>query len=200
MEINKDHALRLWNSQFGRRTKATDYAGRQMDKSAYNSRNSQFGWNVDHILPQSKGGKTSDHNLICCNIKTNDEKADSFPCFNANGQNFEIRRRQNHYEIFPKSSNQSRGTVNFFDAGQGIEFWDECKEIPEYTFVGYVKVRLTSSTDINNTFVMKFKNFLRSLFHTSAVFMVKSYFQSLNCMADYTFTVVNFDVPRKINY
>lgn len=197
MQINKEQALRLWTKQFGRKIKVTDYAGRSMDKSAYNNRSSRFGWNVDHILPQSKGGKTADHNLICCNIQTNDEKADRFPCFHANGQSFEIRRCQNHYEIFPQNSAQTHHPVNFFDAGQVIEYWEAHEEIPAYTFVGYVKINLTSPKVLENTFVMEFKNFLSNLFHTSAVFMAKSYFTTMNCMSDYTFTVIVFDVPRK---
>ena len=102
MELNKETANRLWVKQFGKRQKAFDFAGREIAKASYNDRNSNFGWNVDHILPESRGGKTADHNLICCSIKTNDEKADRFPAFKANGKQFEIQRRENHYEIIEK--------------------------------------------------------------------------------------------------
>ena len=71
--------MRLWNKSFGKETKVKDFTGRTIAKGAYNDRNSEFGWNVDHILPQSRGGKTADHNLVCCHILTNDEKADKFP-------------------------------------------------------------------------------------------------------------------------
>ena len=54
-------------------------------------------------LPQSRGGKTAAHNLICCHILTNNEKADKFPCSNANGKRFEIVKVENHYEIQPAS-------------------------------------------------------------------------------------------------
>ena len=37
------------------------------------------------------------------NIKIDDEKADKFPAFKANGKNFEILKVENHYEIKPKS-------------------------------------------------------------------------------------------------
>ena len=90
MDLNRETAMRLWNKTFGKETKVQDFAGRIIAKSAYNDRNSDFGWNVDHILPQSKGGVTADHNLVCCHIQTNDEKANKFPCFNANGNAFEI--------------------------------------------------------------------------------------------------------------
>lgn len=78
MELNKETANRLWVKQFGKRQKAFDFAGREIAKASYNDRNSNFGWNVDHILPESKGGKTADHNLICCSIRTNDEKQTAF--------------------------------------------------------------------------------------------------------------------------
>lgn len=51
-----------------------------MIKAAYNDRGSDYGWNVDHIFPQSRSGKTTESNLIYCHILTNDEKADKFPC------------------------------------------------------------------------------------------------------------------------
>ena len=99
MYLNKETAIRLWTQQFGKKQKAIDFAGREIAKAAYNDRNSNYGWNVDHILPQSRGGKTADYNLICYHIQTNDEKADKFPCFKANTEEFEIQKRQNHFEI-----------------------------------------------------------------------------------------------------
>ena len=196
MELNKEQALRLWNAQLGKKSRATDYAGRQMDKAAYNCRNSRFGWNVDHIYPQSKGGKTADYNLICCNIQTNDEKADRFPCFRANGKAFEIQRRQNHYEIIPKSRKAVCSKDNFCDGGQIIDFWEHEQEQQEYNYVGYAKVRLTAQDRVDSSFIAKFTDFLKKLYHTSAVFMVKSGWPGI-VNTDYTFTVINFDMPLK---
>ena len=102
MDLNRETAMRLWNKSFGKDTKAVDFAGRTIAKGAYNDRNSEFGWNVDHILPQSRGGKTADHNLVCCHILTNDEKADKFPGFVANNKRFTIIKVENHYEIKPE--------------------------------------------------------------------------------------------------
>ena len=65
MELNKETANRLWVQQFGKKQKAIDFAGREIAKAAYNDRNSNYGWNVDHVLPLSRGGKTADHNLVC---------------------------------------------------------------------------------------------------------------------------------------
>ena len=123
MDLNRETAMRLWNKSFGKDTKAVDFAGRTIAKGAYNDRNSEFGWNVDHILPQSKGGATADYNLVCCHIKTNDEKADKFPCFSANEIAFEIVKVQNHYEIRAKNGVKVEEPTNFFDSASGLRFF-----------------------------------------------------------------------------
>lgn len=128
--------MRIWSKRYGKELKVTDFAGRTMVKSAYDDRDSNYGWNIDHILPQSKGGKTAEHNLVCCHILTNDEKADKFPCFNANGHEFEILKVQNHYEIKERiSTSQNEGiekdddgeNVNFYDSAEGIRFFKKLK-------------------------------------------------------------------------
>ncbi len=137
MQINHEVAMLLWTKSFGKDLKAKDFAGREMLKAAYNDRNSEYGWNLDHILPQSRGGKTTESNLICCHILTNDEKGDKFPCFTANGKKFEIVKVQNHYEIREiKRPSDSDGvddnndeSVNFFDSAAGIRYFKSLKGI-----------------------------------------------------------------------
>ena len=159
MDLNRETAMRLWNKSFGKDTKAVDFAGRMIAKGAYNDRNSEFGWNVDHILPQSKGGATADYNLICCHIKTNDEKADTFPCFSANGIAFEIVKVQNHYEIRKKSKEPIQAqavqeTIDFFDSAAGIRFFKTLKGVQnKKRFVGNVLVVLQN---VSNTAVVDF--------------------------------------------
>lgn len=151
--------MRLWNKSFGKETKVKDFAGRTIAKGAYNDRNSDCGWNVDHILPQSRGGATADHNLVCCHILTNDEKADKFPCFNANGTAFEIVKVQNHYEIRHKSNEPKKQkdvpkAVDFFDSAAGVRFFKKLKRIQNKSrFVGTVFVSLHNVT---NTAVVDF--------------------------------------------
>ncbi len=142
--------MRLWNKSFGKETKVKDYAGRLMAKGAYNDRGSEFGWNIDHILPQSRGGKTADYNLVCCHILTNDEKADKFPCFKANGITYEIIKVENHYEIQRVSGNAKKkakseddAKVNFMDSASGVRFFKNLKGIQNKPrFVGTVFMRL----------------------------------------------------------
>lgn len=159
MDLNRETAMRLWGKAFGKETKVKDFAGREIVKGAYNDRNSEFGWNVDHILPQSKGGKTADYNLICCHILTNDEKADKFPCFSANSIKFEIVKVENHYEIKRvdkknKRQSESDDSVNFYDSASGIRFFKKLKGIQNKPrFVGSVLIRLQN---VRNTAVIDF--------------------------------------------
>lgn len=159
MDLNRETAMRLWSKSFGKETKVKDFAGREIAKGAYNDRNSEYGWNVDHILPQSRGGKTADYNLVCCHIATNDEKADKFPCFVANKLKFEIVKVENHYEIkrVTKTANAQQETntdVNFFDSASGIRFFKRLKGIQNKPrWVGSVLIRLQN---IDNTAVIDF--------------------------------------------
>lgn len=203
MELNKETALRLWTQQFGKAAKATDFAGREIAKAGYNNRNSRFCWNVDHILPQSRGGKTADYNLICCHMETNDEKADSFPCFTANHKHFQIERRQNHYEIIPIADSQDEDaddeSVNFYDAAQGMKCWKSCKKQPKNIFAGYVKIRL-GSWDAKDSFFTQFYSFLKELFATPLIFVSSSGsgingWYTLSSSSYCEFTVIIPDLP-----
>ena len=198
--------MRLWNKSFGKDTKATDFAGRTIAKGAYNDRNSEFGWNVDHILPQSKGGATADYNLICCHIKTNDEKADTFPCFTANGVAFEIVKVQNHYEIRPRSKETKQPqavqeTIDFFDSAAGVRFFKKLKGVQnKKRFVGNVFVVLQN---VANTAVV---DFIEELFGDKNI----TYSAKTNYSAFYSFgssvrgqniqvKIRDYDMPQKEN-
>ena len=206
MDLNRETAMRLWNKSFGKDTKAVDFAGRTIAKGAYNDRNSEFGWNVDHILPQSKGGATADYNLICCHIKTNDEKADTFPCFSANGIAFEIVKVQNHYEIRQKSKETkqpkaAQETIDFFDSAAGVRFFKKLKGVQnKKRFVGNVFVVLQN---VANTAVV---DFIEELFCDENI----TYSAKTNYSAFYSFgssvrgqniqvKITNYDMPQKEN-
>ena len=206
MDLNRETAMRLWNKSFGKDTKAVDFAGRTIAKGAYNDRNSEFGWNVDHILPQSKGGATADYNLICCHIKTNDEKADTFPCFSANGIAFEIVKVQNHYEIRqkskePKQPKAVQKTIDFFDSAAGVRFFKKLKGVQnQKRFVGNVFVVLQN---VANTAVV---DFIDELFGDEHI----TYSAKTNYSAFYSYgssvrgqniqiKIRNYDMPQKEN-
>ena len=162
MELNKETALRLWTKQFGKCGKTKDFTGREIAKAAYNDRKSKFGWNVDHILPQSRGGKTNDSNLVCCHILTNDEKADKFPCFVANERTFEIQKKQNHYEIVSKNEKKEE---NFFDHSFGIDFFNECISSERVSFsIGFVKIKIVLGETADKDIVKALVSFVEEIF------------------------------------
>ena len=203
MDLNKETASRLWVKQFGKKQKAVDFSGRTIARAAYNDRNSEYGWNVDHILPESRGGKTADHNLICCHILTNDEKADKFPCFKANGKEFEIQNRQNHYEIIARSDEEDdpqEEAINFLDAAQGLECWKQCRADGKDVFVGYVKIKVETENE-SDQLLERYHNFLSELFDTDLIFVEQqsSGFCTLSGYVKHTFvyTVIIDSIPTK---
>ena len=192
MELNRETAMRLWSKTFGKETSVFDFSGRKIVKGAYNDRNSEFAWNVDHIYPQSKDGATNDSNLIVCHILTNEEKADKFPCFTANKQNFEIIKVQNHYEIKNLSNvkdvKQSKGT-NFLDSASGIRLFKNLKGIQNKPrFVGSVFVKLEN---VENTALI---DFVEKLFDEENIsFNVKGNYYNTTT----TILLKNYDMPLK---
>ena len=196
MDLNRETAMRLWNKSFGKESKAKDFAGRVMAKGAYNDRNSEFGWNVDHILPQSKGGATADHNLVCCHIKTNDEKADSFPCFNANGISYEIVKVQNHYEIRAKDKKKIAESSNtepdLFDSAAGVRLFKSLKGIQnKKRFVGTVYIYLRSVT--NGAVI----DFIEKIFDKESISYKGNTSGYYNNSSNVKITVTNYDMPSK---
>lgn len=100
MKIKKETALELWEERYGKQLRVKDYSGRWMDKAAYGQQGSKYGWNIDHIRPESLDGGNQKCNLEICTIKTNQEKDDNFPHWTANGKRFKAMATKNNcYEI-----------------------------------------------------------------------------------------------------
>jgi CRISPR/Cas system Type II protein with McrA/HNH and RuvC-like nuclease domain len=100
LKIKKETALELWVERNGSKTRVQDYSDRTMDKSAYGLQSSEYGWDIDHIRPESLGGGNNKGNLEICTIKTNQEKADNFPHWTANGKRFKaVKVKRNCYKI-----------------------------------------------------------------------------------------------------
>ena len=90
--MSKFNTIDLWNEFFGSKQEAYDYAGRLMKKSACGNPNSRFHPTLDHIRPLSMGGSDILDNIEVCHRDTNEEKADSFPHWSANGKRFHAIR------------------------------------------------------------------------------------------------------------
>ena len=198
MDLNKETAMRLWNKSFGKETKVKDFTGRTIAKGAYNDRNSEFGWNVDHILPQSRGGKTADHNLVCCHILTNDEKADKFPGFVANKKKFTIVKVENHYEIKPEKDApkktekpQKQEKWNLYDSASGLRLYKTFKGFQnKKRFVGTIEIKLEGIEGADTALT----DFIEDLFITEDVQFAdgdSSYYSGTNVRL----LVKNYEMP-----
>lgn len=90
--MSKYKTIDVWNRVFGARQEAYDYTGRLMKKSACGNPNSAYHPTLDHIRPLSAGGCDVLENIIICHRDTNEEKADHFPHWKANGTHYHARR------------------------------------------------------------------------------------------------------------
>lgn len=84
MEINEKLIDSVWNlgevifgvnpSMFRK-----DYAGAMIMRSAYGRRDISMGWEIDHLIPRSKGGTDDIDNLMPIQWENNLKKSDNFP-------------------------------------------------------------------------------------------------------------------------
>lgn len=100
--MSKYNTIDVWNYVYGNKERVYDYAGRLMMKSACGNPYSEYHPTLDHIRPISKGGCDVLGNIVICHRDTNEEKADSFPHWYANGRLFRAKRvrgTRTDYEI-----------------------------------------------------------------------------------------------------
>ncbi|MCM1438682.1 MAG: HNH endonuclease [Roseburia sp.] len=100
--MSKFTVKELWEERYGAKETVTDYAGRQMKKSACGDPNSAYHPTLDHIRPLSKGGEDIKGNIEICHRATNAEKGDTFSTWKANGRTFQAKRvkgRKGEYKI-----------------------------------------------------------------------------------------------------
>lgn len=90
--MSKYSIKELWEEIYGKQVEAYDYAGRLMLKSACGDPHSRFQPTIDHIRPQSAGGKDAKGNIVICNWETNEEKDNHFPHWKTNGHSFHAKR------------------------------------------------------------------------------------------------------------
>lgn len=90
--MSKYRTIDAWNAFYGKQETVVDYAGRIMKRSACGNPNSKYHPTLDHIRPLSAGGTDYLGNIEICHRDTNEEKADSFPHWTANGKKFRAER------------------------------------------------------------------------------------------------------------
>ena len=58
-----ERAKKVWEAHYGRKPGVKDPYGTWIEKTAYGDENSKFGWDLDHIVPKSRGGTNAMSNL-----------------------------------------------------------------------------------------------------------------------------------------
>ena len=90
--MSKYRTIDVCNEFYGNKENVYDYAGRLMKKSACGDPNSSYHPTLDPIRPLSAGGCDILGNIEICHRDTNEEKANSFPHWKANGKRFRAER------------------------------------------------------------------------------------------------------------
>ena len=104
--MSKYRTIDVWNEFYGEYDELIDYAGRVIKKSACGNPNSAYHPTIDHIRPISAGGHDVLGNIEICHRDTNEEKADSFPHWKANGTRYiaiRVKGSRNEYEIYKQN-------------------------------------------------------------------------------------------------
>lgn len=101
MSIDREKAFKLWDAIYGTETAVQDcfgtymyrddYGDRQKRRKAKNGEYYYYGWELDHILPESLGGTDMNNNLEPMNWQNNLEKADK-TVFSINGESYRLYR------------------------------------------------------------------------------------------------------------
>lgn len=61
-----------------------DYAGAWIRRDKYGDRSAKYGWEIDHVMPVSKGGTDAIENLLPLHWRNNDKKNDNYPQWETN--------------------------------------------------------------------------------------------------------------------
>lgn len=74
-----------------------DVCGAWIMKDAYGDRENNYGWEIDHVFPESRGGGDDEINLRAMHYKNNAAKGDNYPVYfsavsSVENRNVEVRK------------------------------------------------------------------------------------------------------------
>jgi CRISPR/Cas system Type II protein with McrA/HNH and RuvC-like nuclease domain len=102
IDMSRQALIKIWNETYGNKEDVIDYSGRLMKRSAIGNPRSRYEPTIDHIRPLSLGGKDVLENMVICNRLTNQEKADRFSTWIANGKTYQgvrVKGNRSAYRI-----------------------------------------------------------------------------------------------------
>ena len=100
--MSKYKTIDVWNRVFGAKQEAYFHPPMLCYNHGSHHRRNPYHPTLDHIRPLSAGGCDVLENIIICHRDTNEEKADHFPHWKANGTHYHARRAKGsrvEYEI-----------------------------------------------------------------------------------------------------
>lgn len=71
-------ANNVWEEWYNNAKRAYDIAGAKIDRKAYGDRNSEYGWEIDHEFPVSRGGSRKMKNWRPLHWRNIEAKGDKF--------------------------------------------------------------------------------------------------------------------------
>lgn len=149
MAFDRIKAVRLWEKTLGGKACVKDYAGKKMDKFAFNDVSSEMGWALDLIVPKRNGGKETPENMICCSLQTIAERAGQYPVFTIEGIEFEAKKDKAGNKIVrldghTPGKNEELAKLDFNKAISGTKFYKRMDAIQtKARYVGTVAIRLS---------------------------------------------------------
>ena len=125
MVMDRKGAMKIWQNDFGKAVETVDFAGRKINKSAFEQKFSKYGWTVVNKLPKNSGGNENESNRICVHLKTAEEKSDNFPFFIANDKKFEIITADDGQASINEVTDSESLAMQQAKTLEAAEKWDE---------------------------------------------------------------------------
>ena len=123
--MDRKGAMKIWQNDFGKAVETVDFAGRKINKSAFEQKFSKYGWTVVNKLPKNSGGNENESNRICVHLKTAEEKSDNFPFFIANDKKFEIITADDGQASINEVTDSESLAMQQAKTLEAAEKWDE---------------------------------------------------------------------------
>ena len=123
--MDRKGAMKIWQIGFGKAVETVDFAGRKINKSAYEQKFSKFGWTVVYKLPKSAGGTNDIGNFICVHLKTAEEKGDSYPYFTVNDKKYGIETDADGRYIITEATDSESLAEQQARTAEAEQKWDE---------------------------------------------------------------------------
>ena len=159
--MNRQNAFQFWDKKWGRKTRSCDFAGRQIEKSAYMDEKSAFGWCLVPICDTCQ-------QMVCMHIKTWKEKGTNFPKFTANHKQFQVAKLENQYGIIELLDEKETA---YLTAEQAIRILQTSKLKEKEYHIHYIHLHIQN---VNASIAYAILNLAQQLFGMNCIYSDES--------------------------